>query len=82
MSRPQFNLKTLLWLTLVMAIGSAAATRSIDRRGIVPLCSSPILPEFLPDGTSLDDVRFDLRTDAWQPIGRFDTMTMHCPADD
>lgn len=34
---------------------------------VVPLLN-PLLPEYLPDGTSLDDVTLDLRSGEWRRI--------------
>lgn len=67
--RFQFSIRTLFLLTLVVAIScriGASAWDAIRPREYVILdFSAPPLQECLPDGTSLDLVKLDLKTGKW-----------------
>jgi hypothetical protein len=80
MRRPQFSIRTLLWLTLVVAIFCQTgplirdAMRPVE---YIPLDAfAPPIQECLPDGTSLDLVKLDLKTgkfvwvDTGEPVGK------------
>lgn len=67
--RFQFSIRTLLWLTLVVAIScliGPSAWDAIRPVEFVPLdFFAPPFQECLPDGTSFDLVKLDLKTGRW-----------------
>jgi hypothetical protein len=67
--RFQFSIRTLFLLTLVMAIScqiGPSAWEAIRPRKYVTLdFSTPPFQECLPDGTSFDLVKLDLKTRKW-----------------
>ena len=69
MRRTQFSIRTLLWLTLVVAIGCVIGQCAWDAlrpvKYVVLDLSNPPVQECLPDGTSFDLVKLNLKTGKW-----------------
>lgn len=69
MPRPQFSIRTLLWLTFIVAISCQIGPSAWDAirpvKYVLLDWNTPLIPECLPDGNSFDLVKIDLKTGKW-----------------